>query len=56
MVPDPWREPAAYRGSPHVTTAVIPRMAHMHNFASTRRELWGVIEDWLAVVARRARR
>jgi pimeloyl-ACP methyl ester carboxylesterase len=56
VVPDPWREPAAYRGSPHVTTAVIPRMAHMHNFASTRRELWGVIEDWLAVVARRARR
>lgn len=56
MVPDPWREPAAYRGSPHVTTAVIPRMAHMHNFASTRHELWGVIDDWLAVVTRRARR
>ena len=56
VVPDPWREPAAYRGSPHVTTAVIPRMAHMHNFASTRHELWDVIDDWLTVVARRARR
>lgn len=56
VVPDPWREPAAYRGSPHVTTAVIPKMAHMHNFASTRHELWGVIDDWLAVVTRRARR
>jgi alpha-beta hydrolase superfamily lysophospholipase len=37
VVPDPWREPAAYRGSPHVTTAVIAGMAHMHNFASARR-------------------
>lgn len=56
VVPDPWLEAAAYRGSPHVTTAVIAGMAHMHNFASSRRELWGVIDDWLAVVARRARR
>ena len=56
VVPDPWREPSAYRGSPHVTTAVIARMAHMHNFASSRRELWDVIDDWLGVVARRARR
>jgi pimeloyl-ACP methyl ester carboxylesterase len=56
VVPDPWREPTAYRGSPHVTTAVIARMAHMHNFASTRHELWDVIDDWLAVVTRRARR
>jgi len=54
VVPDPWREPAAYRGSPHVTTAVIPRMAHMHNFASARQDMWTVIDDWLAVVARRA--
>jgi hypothetical protein len=56
VVPDPWLEPAAYRGSPHVTTAVIARMAHMHNFASSRRELWDVIDDWLGVVTRRARR
>jgi hypothetical protein len=55
VVPDPWLEAAAYRGSPHVTTAVIAGMAHMHNFASTRGRLWAVIEDWLAVVARQAR-
>jgi pimeloyl-ACP methyl ester carboxylesterase len=56
VVADPWREPGAYRGSAHVTMAVIGRMAHMHNFASSRRELWGVIDDWLTVVARRAQR
>ena len=56
VVPDPRSEPAAYRGSPHVTTAVIPRMAHMHNFASTRQELWALLDDWLAVVTRRARK
>jgi len=31
-------------------------MAHMHNFASTRHEMWGVIDDWLAVVTRQAQR
>jgi hypothetical protein len=55
VVPDPWSEPAAYRGSPHVTTAVIPGMAHMHNFASARVELWEVIDDWLTVAARKRR-
>lgn len=55
VVPDPWLEPAAYRGSPHVTTVVIQEMAHMHNFASTRRELWAVTDDWLTVVGRRRR-
>jgi len=56
VVADPWGEPGGYRGSAHVTMAVIGRMAHMHNFASSRRELWDVIDDWLTVVARRARR
>jgi len=40
-------DPGGYRGSPQVTTAVIPRMALMHNFASDRRELRDVIDDWL---------
>lgn len=39
-VPDPWAEPAAYRASSHVAVSVTPRMAHMHNFAQTRTELW----------------
>jgi alpha-beta hydrolase superfamily lysophospholipase len=50
-VPDPWAEPTAYRGSADVSLAVIPRMAHMHNFAHTRTELW----DAIAHFARRVR-
>ena len=40
-VPDPWAEPGAYPRSMYVTVSVTPRMAHMHNFARTRHELWG---------------
>ena len=43
VVPDPWAEPTAYRGSPNVALVVIPRMAHMHNFAHTRALLWDAI-------------
>jgi pimeloyl-ACP methyl ester carboxylesterase len=42
-VPDPWLEPTAYRSSSHVELVVIPRMAHMHNFAHTRALLWEAI-------------
>jgi hypothetical protein len=52
----PRREPAAYRGSPHVTVAMIGRMAHLHNFASSRQDLSGLVDDWLAVVDRHTRR
>jgi pimeloyl-ACP methyl ester carboxylesterase len=54
VVPEARAEPAAYPASPHITTIVVPRMAHMHNFASTRRALWDAVEDWLATVERRA--
>lgn len=39
-VPDPWAEPGAYRASSQVSVVVVPRMAHMHNFARTRTILW----------------
>jgi alpha-beta hydrolase superfamily lysophospholipase len=39
-VPEPWAEPGAYRASPLVAVSVTQRMAHMHNFARTRTELW----------------
>ena len=52
VVPDPWREPSAYRGSDDVTVCRFPRMAHMHNFAVTRRSLWERLDDWAAGVAR----
>lgn len=49
VVPDPYAEPRAYASSPDVTVAVIPRMAHMHNFASTREQLWDRLVTWYAV-------
>ncbi len=46
VVPDPWAEPSAYRGTRDVTVKVVPRMAHMHNFARTRTLLWDAIEHF----------
>jgi pimeloyl-ACP methyl ester carboxylesterase len=50
VVPDPWAEPTAYRGTREITVKVVPRMAHMHNFALTRRQLWAAIEDFSRAV------
>lgn len=46
VCPDPWAEPASYRAARQVSLCVVPRMAHMHNFASSRRELWTRIHRW----------
>jgi dienelactone hydrolase len=46
----PHREPAAYPSSPDITLVVIPRMAHMHNFADTRTRLWERFHAWLPAV------
>jgi alpha-beta hydrolase superfamily lysophospholipase len=46
VVPDPWAEPVAYRGTRDVSVFVVPRMAHMHNFARTRTSLWDRITDF----------
>ena len=51
VVPDPWAEPTAYRGTREVTVKVVPRMAHMHNFARTRHELWTAIEHFALGIA-----
>jgi pimeloyl-ACP methyl ester carboxylesterase len=51
VVPDPWAEPAAYRASRYVTVSVTPRMAHMHNFAHTRHELWARLSAFASAVA-----
>lgn len=50
-VPDPWAEPAAYRSSPFVAVSVTPRMAHMHNFARTRGELWRRLDAFAHALA-----
>lgn len=46
VVPDPWIESRAYTQSSDITTAVFPQMAHMHNFAPTRQQLWKRLHDW----------
>jgi pimeloyl-ACP methyl ester carboxylesterase len=46
VVPHPRDEPAAYSSSDHVTVVRIPAMAHMHNFASTREQMWRAIHAW----------
>lgn len=55
LLPDPHTEPAAYASATDITVVITPRMAHMHNFAGTRRQLWDRIGAWgrgLAVAAR----
>lgn len=51
VCPDPHAEPSAYRGSRDVALFIVPGMAHMHNFASSRRQLWQRIGDWSTRVA-----
>jgi pimeloyl-ACP methyl ester carboxylesterase len=51
VVPDPRAEPRAYQHSPDVTVSICPRMAHMHNMASTRERLWQRLHSWGTGVA-----
>jgi len=53
VCPDPHAEPSAYKGSNDVSLFIVARMAHMHNFASTRAVLWSRIESWSRRVASR---
>ncbi|MGE0383982.1 MAG: alpha/beta hydrolase [Gammaproteobacteria bacterium] len=46
VCPDPRAEPAAYRGASDISVCIVPDMAHMHNFATTRHRLWRRIESW----------
>jgi hypothetical protein len=46
--PDPRAEPTAYASSPEITTMILPRTSHMHNFAGTRTLLWKRLEHWAA--------
>jgi hypothetical protein len=46
VVPTPRDEPRAYSRSPDITVVVCPRMAHMHNMASTREQLWRRLHAW----------
>ena len=44
--PDPLTEPTAYPKSLDVTTIILPRSSHMHNFAGTREILWKRLQAW----------
>ena len=46
---DPHLEASGYPASSDITTVVIPNMAHMHNFADTRVQLWDRFLTWLPV-------
>lgn len=48
--PEPHKEPGAYPASTDVTLFICERMAHMHNFASTRTVLWDRIAGWCAAL------
>ena len=49
--PDPRAEPSAYSASPDISVFIVPRMAHMHNFASTRERLWERLHGWTRMLA-----
>ena len=53
--PDPYAEPAAFPNATDISLCVVPRMAHMHNFGSTRTLLWDRISDWATTLARAAK-
>ena len=46
--PDPHAEPTAYGASTDITVFTCERMAHMHNFATTREVLWDRLAAWCA--------
>ncbi len=47
---DPLREVAAFISASDLAFFVVPRMAHMHNFAGTRRRLWSRISAFISQV------
>lgn len=53
--PDVRAEPAAFQKAGDISLFVVPRMAHMHNFAGTRALLWDRLSDWAGMVARAQR-
>lgn len=51
VAPDVRREPTAFINSNDISVFVVPRMAHMHNFAPTRQRLWRRTADWVLMQA-----
>lgn len=49
--PEPLKEPSAYPASRDVSVYIVPKMAHMHNFAGTRELLWRRLHGWSRMLA-----
>jgi alpha-beta hydrolase superfamily lysophospholipase len=47
VIEDLYAEPDAFRSSRHITLYLLPRSAHMHNFAPTRELLWRRLHAWI---------
>jgi pimeloyl-ACP methyl ester carboxylesterase len=47
----PMRELAAFRSARDLALLVVPRMAHMHNFAGPRARLWARLDAFIGQVA-----
>jgi pimeloyl-ACP methyl ester carboxylesterase len=50
----PAEEVAALKGAADISVLVVPRMAHMHNFATTRARIWERLDEFVARVTRLA--
>jgi alpha-beta hydrolase superfamily lysophospholipase len=48
---EPVAELAAFTSATDIAAIVVPRMAHMHNFAGTRRRMWDRIDAFIVQVA-----
>jgi pimeloyl-ACP methyl ester carboxylesterase len=48
----PAEEVAALKSATDISVLVVPRMAHMHNFATTRTLLWERLDEFVAHVTR----
>lgn len=48
--PEPRHEPAGYSRSTDISLFICDRMAHMHNFASTRKKFWDRLGAWCTTI------
>jgi alpha-beta hydrolase superfamily lysophospholipase len=48
---EPVAELAAFTNATDIAAIVVPRMAHMHNFAGTRQQMWDRIDAFILQVA-----
>jgi pimeloyl-ACP methyl ester carboxylesterase len=48
----PAEEVGAFKAATDISVFVVPRMAHMHNFAVTRALLWARLDEFVAHVTR----